>query len=368
MKIEVLQDKLAKALNISSRFIASRAQLPILGNVMLEADKAKLLVLATNLEMSSMVSIGSKVTTSGKITVPSRTFFDIVANLSPGNVILEAEKEQLKVTSGAFTGSVLGINASDFPAIPTSLSKNAFKLPQKDLLTGLTKTLFCVSTDEARPILTGVLLVFSDTGLTLVATDGFRLSKKKIAVKTNLADQKVVLPKNILQEIAKQLKSDFLNVEFNAESNQALFGFEDVVLSSRIIEGDFPDYEKIIPKSFNVSVLLDKLDLLQAVKLSSVFARESSNVIRLVVKKGGVSVSSESEKTGTEVTHLDAKIEGLEEELTVAYNFRFIEDFLGVVESEEVRLELTDGSSPGVFKDSKDPDFLHLIMPVKIQS
>ncbi|OGM14698.1 DNA polymerase III subunit beta [Candidatus Woesebacteria bacterium RIFCSPHIGHO2_02_FULL_42_20] len=367
MKVEVLQEKLSKALNISSRFIANRAQLPILANVMLEATKTKLTVFATNLEMSSVVSIGAQVSVPGKITVPSRILFDIVANLSSGKVLLEAQREQLKMEAGSFKGNVMGINALDFPNLPTSLGKSAFKMPQIELIKSLTKTLFCVSGDEARPILTGVLFVFSTNGLTLVATDGFRLTLTKIPVKTAIKDMKVVLPKGILIEIAKQLKSEPIGVEFNQESNQALFGFDDMVLSSRIIEGEFPDYEKIIPKTSKVTLAVDKQELLQTIKLSSIFARESSNVIKMTINKEGITISSESEKTGTQSSQVDAKIEGLEESLQVAYNFRFIEELLNVIEGDLLKIELTDGSSPGVFKDPKDPDFLHLIMPVKVQ-
>ena len=367
MKIEVLQEKLSKSLNISSRFVANRAQLPILNNVMLDGNKTKLSIYATNLEMSAVISIGSKVTTSGKITVPSRILTDIITNLSPGNVSLEAEKEQLKISAGSFNCNLMGINASDFPNVPSVLSKASFKLPYDLLLKALLKTLFCVSNDEARPILTGVLFVFGSSGLTLVATDGFRLSLKKIPFKTDIKDQRVVIPKNILLEISKLLKSDSLNVEFNEDSNQALFQFEDIVLSSRIIDGEFPDFEKIIPKSFEVTVNLGKEGFAQAVKLSSVFARRSSNVIKLTIKKDGLTVSSESEKAGTQTSHLDAKVEGLTNDLVVAYNFRFIEEFLNVIEGEDVGIELTDSTSPGVFKDPKDPNFLHLIMPVKIQ-
>lgn len=368
MKFTSLQENLKIAVNTTSRFISPKAQLPILGNILIKATKTKLILSSTNLETSVSISVGAKIEEEGEITVPGRTFSDIISNLSSGPIEIRVDKEQIKVISGNFKSNILGVNSSDFPIIPNSIGKNALTLPKEDLLKGLEKTLFAVSNDETRPVLTGVLFVFKGKTLHLVSTDGFRLSQKTIKLEKEYEDQRIIVPKTILYEIAKLTTDEDFSFSFSKKDNQIIFISGETVFSSRIIEGEYPDFEKILPKSSNLSVLVDKEDLEKAVKLASVFARESGNILKFLVKKDSLKVIAESSSSGNQETELEAKVEKKSEfdnEIEISFNYRFIEELLRVLVSDEVLIEFGGPNAPGKFIDIKDTNFLHLIMPIK---
>ncbi len=367
MDLEVLQENLSKALLITSRFVASRAQLPVLSNILLKGDKTKLTLSATNLETSASISLGAKIKEAGELTIPAKNFFEIVSNLTSGTIHLVSEKESLKITGSGFTGRISGMNASDFPKVPQTLKKEeSIDLSKTEFLKALPQVSFAVSADEARPILTGILFILGKKNMSLVATDGFRLSRKTIPLEGISKEIKTVIPKNILLEVLREGgESENLLLEIKGKEKQVVFGLGNLILSSRVLEGEFPDYEKIIPKSSGVKVRTDKEELLRAVKLSSVFARDSANIVKIKIMKDSIKLSAESSQVGNQETIIDAKAEG--ELIEISFNYKFLEDFLRVVVGEEVLMEFNNASSPGVFTDPKDPNFLHLIMPVKVQ-
>lgn len=369
MKVSVLQEDLSKALNIASRFVNKKSQLPVLGNIVLEGIKTKLLIQATNLEMSISLSIGAKVEKEGKIAVPARTFADLINNLGKGSVLLEQDKEQVNIKTESFESALLAINPNDFPIVPQGLdTKSLSKLSSKEFLEALSLVIFSSSTDEARPVLEGVLFLFNEEGISLVASDGFRLSQKKLPLKIGKNLKKMILPRASLMELAKiGSEGESISFEVKEADNQIVFGIgEAMFLTSRLIEGEFPNFEKIIPKSSNTTVLIDKESLLQAIKVASVFAREAGNIIKIKVVKEGLEVRAESSSTGREKYFVEAKVEG--EPLEISYNYRFIEEFLNAIKGNEVKIEFVDSNAPGVFYDTVDSNFLHLIMPVKVES
>ncbi|OGM19221.1 DNA polymerase III subunit beta [Candidatus Woesebacteria bacterium RIFCSPHIGHO2_01_FULL_37_10] len=377
MKLKVLQESFSKALSITSRFTSNKIQLPILANVLLSASKNKLFISATNLEMAISIPLGAKVERDGEITIPARVISELVGNLTPGQISLDAEKEILKIAAQGFSSSLSGINSSDFPVVPHELDKKEVSIKSNDFKHSLNKVLFAVSSDETRPVLTGVLVVLNKDDITFVSTDGFRLSKKRIKLSSSVKDEtKLIIPKNTLSELSRlEVSSDSqLVFSFNRSDNQILFNLQEMILTSRIIEGDFPDYEKIIPKDSRLKVKVDKSDLLRAVKLASVFARESANVIKVKVKKASVFVSAESSHSGSQETELDARVEDEAETLkdgedyVIAFNYKFLEDFLGSCEGENVQINLSDANSPALFLDEEDKSFIHIIMPVRLQS
>ena len=375
MDLQVLQENFSKALSITSRFASVKAQLPVLSNVLLSARKNKLLISATNLELSISITIGAKVKKEGELTVPSRTITDLVGNLTEGQMNLSSEKEHLKITTGNFSSTLAGMNSSDFPSVPQVVGGNAITFPKVDFLKSLTSTLFAASTDETRPVLTGVLLIFDTSGkkniLTFVATDGFRLSKKQMRLDAKISisiQERLILPKNSLSELLRlSSEEENLKFTFSEKESQIIFGVGESVLSSRIIEGEFPDYERIIPKETVSKLTLDREELHRAVKLASVFARDAANVVKLTVGKDFLEISAENSQSGSQEMKIDAKVEGDGKNLKIAFNYRFLEDFLNSVGGEEVQIELGGSNSPGVFTDPKDSDYLHLIMPVRIQ-
>jgi DNA polymerase-3 subunit beta len=369
MKLQVLQENLSKALSISTRFTSSKVQLPILANILLKASKNKLEIAATNLETSISLKIGAKVEKTGDITVPARTINDLVGNLSTGQVSLEAKKEQLKISASGFQSKLSGVNSSDFPKLPGKSDKGVIDLPQDDLSAALSQVLFAVSPDETRPVLTGILFIIDKGNISLVATDGFRLSQKKLNIKPKYSgdELRLIIPKNTLSELTRLFNSEKVGFSFNKSDNQVIFDLPDIVLTSRVIEGEFPDFERIIPKDTKIEVNVDKDELLRAVKLASVFARDAANVVKVDIDKNSLKILAESSQSGSQETQVDAKIEGVEKELKIAFNYRFLEEFLNSVEGDDVTIKLTDANSPTVFLDPKDKEYLHIIMPVRLQ-
>ncbi len=371
MKLQILQDNFSKALNITSRFASTRAQLPVLANVLLSAKRNKLLVSATNLEISISISVGAKIEKEGEITIPARVISELISNLPTGSIRLIAEKERLKISASNFSSNISGMNSSDFPAVPHGLTKGYVKLPSDIFLEALSQVLFAVSIDETRPVLTGVLFIFGKDEFVLVATDGFRLSQKKIKTKISTKQAKIIIPKNALSELGRLSDSEEdLKFAFKEGENQVIFGISNSILASRVIEGDFPDFERIIPKESIYKINLDREELLRAVRLASVFARDSANVVKVDVRKDLIVISAESSQSGSQEAKVDAKVQGSisgKSGLKIAFNYRFLEEFLQNVKGEEIQLEFSNPNSPGIFTDPKDPSFLHLIMPVRVQ-
>jgi len=369
MKLQILQENFSKALGNASHFITTKAQLPVLGNILFKTNRSKLVISSTNLEISTSIAIGAKIEEEGEITVPGKIITEIVSNLPSETISLDASAEQLKISCGNFKSTIAGMNASDFPSVVQNISSKGLVLVEAEkLYEALGQVLFAASSDETRPILTGVLFVFGKSGkVTIVATDGFRLSQKKLVLDGGFEDiQKLILPKSVLNELQRlSSEEDNLGLNFKKSENQVVFEVGDTILSSRILEGEFPNFERIIPKNSTVTVSVDKEEMLRAVKLSSVFARESSNIVKIKISQGSLEFLAESQTLGKQNTKIDAKVEG--EDLDIAFNYRFMDEFLRAIKGEDIKMEFSNSNAPGLFLDPSDNDFLHLIMPVKIQ-
>lgn len=369
MKLIVLQENLSKAIGTAARFASTRAQLPILGNILISSHKTKITVSSTNLEVSVSVSVGAKVLEEGEISVPAKVVSELIDNLPHEALDISSEKEQLKVSASGFTSTVLGINTADFPKIPNSVSREkSIIMPKAELTKALSQVSFATSVDETRPVLTGVLFTFSKNALQLVATDGFRLSRKTLKVEHVGAGNHVILPKMVLSELSRSAEGDGVLFELKEKEKQAVFGLGDTILTSRLLEGEYPDFEKILPKISATKILVDKEEFGRAVKLASIFARDGANIVKIKVLKESLKISAESGSSGSQEAKVEAKVTNSESgELEISFNFRFLEDFLHSVIGEEVKMEFSGPNSPGLFTDTSDSSYLHLIMPVKVQ-
>lgn len=373
MKLTVLQENLEKAIGVASRFASVKAQLPILSNILISAQKTKIMICATNLEVSVAVSIGAKIEEDGEISIPSKVINEIVGNLPHETVNLSSEKEQLKLSAPNFSSVILGMNSSDFPKIPSSIGKEkAVIISKKELLAALSQVIFATSVDETRPVLTGVLFIWEKENLILVATDGFRLSQKKIKLASQSILPRFILPKLILSELLRSTEEiEEILMDLRDKEKQAVFGLGDTILASRLLEGEYPDFEKIIPKKSSCSILVDKEEALRGVRLASIFARDGANIVKIKVLKESLKITAESASSGNQETKVDAKVTFTGPEVSdgfeIAFNYRFLEDFLHSVVGEEVEMNFSGPNAPGVFKDTQDASFLHLIMPVRVQ-
>ena len=372
MKLQILQENLSSALNIASRFSSNKVQLPVLGNILFSAKKSKLVISSTNLEISVSINVGAKVLEEGDLSMPARVITELVGNLPHETIDIETTKEQLKVATSGFASTVLGMNSGDFPKIPGNITTaKALNIQQKDFVEALSHVIFATSIDETRPVLTGVLIILNKGELSLVATDGFRLSQKKIKIASSEGTFKIVLPKTILSEITRVGGEENLLFDIEEKEKQAIFGVGEIILSSRLLEGDFPDYEKIIPKSSSCKIFVDKEEISRAVKLASIFARDNANIVKIKVLKDSLKISAESGQSGNQETKVDARVESgssnLESGFEIAFNYKYLEDFLHSVSGEEIQIEFSGPVTAGVFRDSRDTSCLHLIMPVRVQ-
>ncbi|HBC72407.1 MAG: polymerase III subunit beta protein [Candidatus Amesbacteria bacterium GW2011_GWB1_47_19] len=375
MKAIILQENLSKSLGLVGRVVSSRGQMPVLGNVLIEATKVGLVLSATNLEMGLRVEAGGKVTEEGGITVPAKNLAEYAGSLESGNVELTGEGEKLKVKGGKSEATFAGIAATEFPVIPRLNEKTAksdrYKISRKIVLEIAQQVAFAAAGDESRPVLTGIKLMKTETGLTAVATDGFRLSRKRIDKAGlgggGIGEAGLILPARTILELARlasESKGGEIIMEKAEENNQVIFGCDGIQLVSRILEGNFPDVEKIIPVEKKTSLTADRENLLRAVRSASIFARDNSNIIRFKMDASGFKITASAQQTGESEIELEAEKEG--EDVEIAFNYRYVIDFLGSTDIERVRLVLNGNLAPGVWSWEGDESLIHLIMPVRV--
>jgi DNA polymerase-3 subunit beta len=380
MKVSCLQENLAKGLSIVGRAVSPRSTLPVLGNVLLATDEGRLKLSATNLEVGINCWIGAKVEEEGAITVPARTFIDLVGALPPDRVDMEliTRTQTLNLRAGRSEANIKGIDAQEFPLVPVPKDDGrpeAGGIPiEPDVLrTAVEQVTLAAATDESRPILTGVLAKFEDSQLTLAAADGFRLSVRTVSLPQSISDPfSIIIPARALVELGRISgeQKDPVIITVTPTRNQVLFQLTNIVLVSQLIDGNFPDYRQIIPHDRTTHTVVDTVALLKACKTAHIFARDAAHISRLHVKPGSelapghVIVSATSAETGDDVSELDASIEG--EEIEIAFNVKFLIDVLAVVGTPQVALDTTTSSSPGVIRPIGEVDFTHVIMPMHL--
>ncbi len=381
MKVYCLQENLAKGLGIVGRAVASRSTLPILSNVKLETEgDDRLKLSATDLEISINCWVGAKVEQPGAITVPARLLVDFVNSLPPERIDLELDPETqtLHLKCARFESNIKGIDAMEFPPIPSvSEDDDIIKLEPELLRTMISQVVFAAATDESRPIYTGVLMQFQDDMLTLSATDGFRLSVKSASVgQTFGTPTDVIVPARTMNELARVSghQEEPVLVSIPADHRQVIFRLEDVELASQLIEGEFANSKKIVEdaREHTTRSVLDTASFLKAVRVSHLFARDTNNGVTLEATPAGdelmngqVTLVATSPELGDNVVDIDASIEG--DPVEISFNAKYLIDLLSVLDSPQVALETRNPDEhPGVFRMVGDEHFTHIIMPMRI--
>jgi len=372
VKLSVMQENLARGLQVVSRVVSTRSTLPVLNNVLLRTEDGGLKLTATNLEIGMTYWVPGKVDTGGAMTVPARLLTDIVAGL-PANERVELElqaQETLHIQAGRFETRVKGIDAEEFPAIPTAGERPTTRVPQKVLRQALGEVTFAAATDEARPILTGVLARFEGDKLTLAAADNYRIAVKTLTVLDPVEETSVVVPARSLHELSRILSDtdDPVDIVLSPARNQILFHLEGIDLVSRLIDGQFPNYQQVLPKGFTTKAVVDRDQLLAAVRMASLIASSSANIVKMHVGKEaevGLTVSAAAD-VGDNKSDVEAKVEG--DGTTIAFNARYLLDVLTNVDSDQFAVELNGPLSPGVLRPVGDGQYVHVIMPVKTTS
>ncbi|MEK7565931.1 MAG: DNA polymerase III subunit beta, partial [Patescibacteria group bacterium] len=327
-------------------------------------------------ETTTTIFIGAKILKDGSFTLPARTFTELINTLPAGKITLELSEGQLLVSTDKFNSKINGIPAVEWPISETEVldaKKDKVEISASDFVSAVNQTAFAAATDDGRPALTGVLFLPEEDKLTLVSTDGFRLSQKTLV--TKITGKSVLVPAKALIEAARiigeETKKEAGSLIFlSFIKNQIIFFIGDIILSSRLIEGTFPAYEKIIPSTTSsLSVSLSSAELLRAIRSAGIFARDNANIIKFQISDNKFQISSVAAQIGENVSELDAKIDGgTKEKFTIAFNYRYLLDFLSIIGDDEVVIEFSTPLSPGLFKIPALKNFLHLIMPVRVQN
>lgn len=374
MKVSILQENLIKGLNAVNRFITAKTQLPILNNILIKTDQGRLKLSATNLETGINFWLGAKVEEEGEVCVPAKTLAEYITSLPADKINLEMENNLLKINSGSYQAQFLTSPSIEFPSIPTLEKKAEINLSFKDLSSAINQVAFAASQDEGRPALTGVLIKVKKQSLFLVATDGYRLSVKEIKDLKNIEKlneiKELLIPARALIEVGKVMNNNEaennLGLTITPKNNQIIFSNSEVEIISRLIEGKFPDFEKIIPDQGKIKIIIETESLLQAVRTTSIFAREAANIIKMEISDSKIEISANNPQMGENKIKLEAKTEG-EGSVKIAFNSRYLIDFLNSTKSDLINLQINDSLSPGVFSPANDPSYLHVIMPIRIQ-
>jgi len=374
MKLSLLQENLNLALTHLSRFISTKNQLPILSNILLQTDNGRLKLSATNLELALNYWIGAKIETEGSITIPSKEIVEFVSYLPTGKLDLSLSKNKLLELSSPKAHSTFATSPTDdFPDTSSKNKKYTFTLDSDLLLKTIDQISYAAATDDSRPVLTATLWQIKPDSYSCVTTDGFRLSLKqnKLVNPVNIDGQESVtflIPTRGLIELSRLAKnSKTIEVGLTADERQLVFVLDDLNILCRLIEGDYPDYNKIIPQGHKIRLSADKLEFNQALRIASVFARQSANVVKFSISKNKLELTANAPQIGQNKTFLDINTEGDESNLRIAFNYKFVSDFVNACQGDNIVIELNDPLSPASFLDESDPNFTHIIMPVRLQ-
>lgn len=376
MKVSVLQENLAKGLSIVGRAVPTRPTMQVLGNVLLETEEGRLKLAATNLELGITAWIGARVEEDGAITVPARTFIDLINQLSPERVDLDLDvrNQTLKVHCGATNSNIKGIDSNEFPLIPQAGEAPGIAIPGAVLREMISQTVFAAATDDNRPILTGVYTRLTSDDIVMAAADGYRLSVRTAPLEIGTPrTTELIIPARTLAELGRIITDDDEEVLMSIPQgrNQVIFHLKNVDVASTLLDGKFPDYNAIIPRSFTTSTIAYTADLLRACKRADIFARDVNNNAKVSVipaetpsSPGLVRLSATSTERGSADAIVDATVEGDRQE--ISFNVRYLIDVLNVIREEQVVLQSNGPTAPGVIKPVGRDDFIHVIMPMSI--
>ena len=366
MEIEVLQDRLAKALTVVSRVAASsKAGLPILSNVLLRAEKNQLTLTATNMEMATVEYVNAKATKDGTITVPAKLLAEFVSNLPKEKVLLKVKDEKLTVSAGKYKSTINGILADDFPELPEINEKEAaiFKVEIDKFKEAINQVIIATSNDTTRPALTGVYFNTYEGALYIAATDGYRLADKKFVDKIDNEIQ-VIVPTAALQEVIRSISDNIEEIEVLITDTQIRFRMGEIEITSKLIDASFPDYRQLIPKDIDNVIKLDKAELIRMTKVAALFARDNggSIVCEAEKDKGTFSISAVASELGENNAVMEAEVA---KDGKVVLNSRYLLDALNATIEGKISFGLAGKLSPVVIKNAKSDDYTHIIMPLK---
>jgi len=362
MRLQVTQENLNKALGTVARVANARGTLPVLANVLIKTVNNRLSVAATNLDIAITHYIGAKVTEDGAITVPARLMQDFVSSLPTGVIDLKLNDYKLDIATEQYQSVINGVSAEEFPVMPAITTGKTWKVPASMLKKSLQQVIIAASGDEARPVLTGVYMHTIEGKLFMAATDSYRLAEKELS--TTKDEVNLLVPVSAMQDLLRIVSDAEDDVKVTSDDQQVLFQVGDVELVARLIEGKYPDYRRLIPAEFATTAVLKRADLLNAAKISSLFARESAGSITLEVDEVNqeLSIRSIASQLGENTAKAAAKVVGSG---SITLNSRYLLDALHALSGEEVSFGFNGKLEPSVLRDPTANDYTHIIMPLK---
>ena len=365
-----LQENLKNGLSAAERIIGKNLTLPILNNLLLKTEKGRLKISATNLEIGINYWVPGKIEKEGEITLPARTISGFVNNLPNKKIEIEAKDNSAVLKCENYKAKIKGQDAKDFPIIPKIQAQATIELDQEGLKKGLNQVVGMAAVSESRPEISGILMSFNKGSLKIVATDSFRLAEKIIFINNSYVGS-IIIPQRTALEIIRVLSEKEEGKEGERPSlkiilglNQILFDLGNVQLVSRLIDGQYPDYQQIIPKNFKTKTVLNNNQLLKTTKIASLFSSKINDVKFIFVpQKKIIEICAQNVDIGENRSQLEAEINGQATE--VSFNWRYLLDGLNNIEAEGVFLGLNDESGPAILKPANDESYLYVVMPIK---
>lgn len=367
MRLTCSQKDLASALGITNKAVGVNNTLPVLNNVLIKAEGKKLYFTATNLEIAISYWIEADIKNEGEITIPSKLLTNYVNYLKDDRVDFSVEEgDSILIKTSDSKTKVKGISANEFPSIPTVEKEGGFTLTAKELGEAINQVAFAAALNTTRPILTGVYFKVNKDELKMAATDSYRLAEKTLKVSESSGDISCIVPVKTILELGTILASakDEDKVDIIVSKNQIFISVDKVKITSRLIEGQFPNYEQVIPSTSKTKAYLSISELSLALKRINLFAKENNNKVLFKVGKEGVVITTDTTQLGVGEVEIKAKIEG--DENAIALNSQFVLDLLGNIGFKEVVLELGENASPAILRPGNKDDYIHIIMPLKI--
>lgn len=365
MELTVTQENLARALSAVSRVASNKTQLPILNNILLRTDGNRLLIAATNLEIASTQYIGAKIAKPGSITIPARLVSEFMSSLPKESVELRVVNDHLHITSGRYNSVINGVVADEFPELPTidETSSIQYSITSSDFKQAVSQTIITASNDSTRPVLTGVYWHSHDGWLYLAATDGYRLTERRLVETTS--DVAAIIPSQTLQETLRILTDDIDEVDILFDETQVRFRLGEAEIVSRLIDGNFPDYRQLVPKQSDTNAVINKDEFVRVTKIASLFARESGGSVTLTTRAddGVISIHSIASELGENTSEATATIDT---DGQVTLNSRYLVDALSVLDGDTVQFSFSGKLAPCVLTvGGDDANYYHIIMPLK---
>lgn len=362
MDLQVTQENLSKALQTVARVASGKSTLPILSNVLLQTVGNRLSISATNLDIAIRQYIGSKINKEGSLTVPARLTQDFISNLPSGNINLQQKDHKLFIQAGTYESTINGSLSDEYPVMPAITKGKTWTIQAQEFKKALSQVVIAASSDEARPLLTGVFIHTHDTKLYLVATDSYRLAEK------NIGEQKeevsLLVPGSAMQDLLRIIGDFGEDISVTHDEQQVLFTVGDVELVARLLEGNYPDYRRLIPKDFTTTATLARSEFINIAKISSLFARESAGsiTVELDEKKQTMSVRSVASQLGENSASESGEVTGTGE---ITLNSRYLLEGLQAMDGENVSISFNGKLDPIVLRDPTKDDYLHIVMPLK---